>query len=183
MKYKYPIIFVIIALLQFIAPVKMITDNQDVLDNGNKHKFIIISKDPFSPLVGRYLTLDFDNKIETSNRELQIGDIVYIVFKKDKKGFSQIKKVSKTKPNNDNFLKTSVENIATYSTVKDEIYEIYFKYPFNTFYYQEDKVKQIEEIIIENIKSSYALVYIKNGTGVLKDIIVNNESIKNILEK
>ncbi len=176
--------FIIVALIQLYVPIKIIWDKEDVLNTGKDYKFKTAPIDPNDPFRGKYITLSFqENTFEIKNNEQWvIGETIYVYLFINNDGFTKIKSVSKDKiSDNNNFLKAKVNYV---SRKKPKTLRI--KYPFDRFYMEESKAPKAElmynELHKDTTKTTYALVSIKNGDAVLKDVLIDGISINEIVK-
>ena len=174
------ILFLLVALAQLFVPAQMIYDQEDILDTGKLVKFQCEPIDPNDPFRGKYITLNFkENRIKVKNwKNWKNNETVFAKIKTSKEGFAKIKSISKTEPkDNSTYLKLKINYIAEYEDNK-----IYLDFPFNRFYMNENKAKNAEEVYtestIDTTKIAYALVATKNGEAVIKDVLIDNISIK-----
>lgn len=177
-------VFILMALVQIFVPAKMILDREDVLQTGVAYKFRTAPIDPNDPFRGKYVALNFsDNTFEIdSDQEWESGQPIFVMLGNDPNGFARIQGVSQEKPSYDvDFLKANVSYI---SGEKNQILNIY--YPFDRYYMEESKAQKAEEIYIESQidtnQVAYALVHIKNGHAVLKDVMINDTSIREMVK-
>lgn len=175
--------FILVALVQIYIPAKIILDRNAVLNAGKEFKFKIAPIDPTDPFRGKYIDLNFnENMIEIQNKEnWSNGETLFILLKTDNNGFAKIESVSKTKPlNSRDFLKAKVGYI-TYDHSKLSI-----EYPFERFYMDEFKAKDAEltyrRTLPDTSRTTYALVNIKDGESVLKDVMIDGVSIREIVK-
>ncbi|SDW18846.1 Uncharacterized membrane-anchored protein [Lutibacter oricola] len=179
-------LFLIVAVAQLFVPFKMISNQEDVLKTGVAFKFKTEPLDPSDPFRGKYIRLNFEeDKFSIQNKDNWTrNEEVYVVVKNDENGFASIKNIVKEKPlNTTNFITAKVKYIHSYKENKN----ITIEYPFERFYMDEFKAKPAEDAHQESFKkennTTYALVYLKNGESVLSDVLINNESIKDIVSK
>lgn len=179
-KYIYLTVFILVALAQLYIPAKMIRDREKVLDSGEEYKFRVAPIDPNDPLRGKYIDLSYsDNIVEIQNeKDWNRGETIYVLLTKNSKGFAQNKSISKIKPIDDlSFLKAKVSFITS-----DGSNNLTIEYPFNRFYMEESKVVGAElaynRSLLDTSQVTYALVSIRNGEAVLKDIMINGISIR-----
>lgn len=177
--------FILTVLAQLFVPGKMIWDREDVINNGIEHKFKTIPVDPNDPFRGKYITLNYlENRIEVENEKYWTsGELVYVSFKTDNNGFSKIKSVSKTKPNdNHDFLKAEVLGVLSDTNAT----QLTINYPFDRYYMEESKAYDAEKTHrkaqIDTTTTTYALVNIKHGVAVLKDVLIDGISIREIVK-
>ena len=177
--------FILVAIVQLAIPGKMIWDKERILITGKDFKFETTPVDPTDPFRGKYITLTYlENSFEIEDEtEWQEGENVFIILENDMNGFAKIKSVSKEKPNHSSdYLKSQIDFITgNYRT------QIHFTYPFDRFYMEESKAYEAEQIYIENqidsSKKTYALVSIKNGDAVLKDVLIDGVSIREVVKE
>lgn len=176
------ILFLIVAVVQLFVPSQMIYDQEDIINTGKIVKFQCEPIDPNDPFRGKYITLNFkENRIKVKNfKNWNNNETVYAIIETSTEGFAKIKSISKTEPiDNSIYLKLKINYIAEYDDNK-----IYLDFPFNRFYMNENKAKKAEEVyaesIIDTTKIAYALVATKNGKAVIKDVLIDNISIKEL---
>lgn len=176
------ILFLLVALAQLFVPAQMIYNQEDILDTGKLVKFQCEPIDPNDPFRGKYITLNFkENRIKVKNfKNWKNNETVFAKIKTSKDGFAKIKSISRTEPiDNSTYLKLKINYIAEYDDNK-----IYLDFPFNRFYMNENKAKNAEEVyaesMIDTTKIAYALVATKNGEAVIKDVFIDNISIKKL---
>ena len=178
-KIKYIfILFVVVALVQLFVPLQMIFGQEAILNNGTAYKFKTQPIDPSDPYRGKYITLRYNiNAIKTNDSLWERNEQVYVYIEKDSLGFAQLLEVSKTL--------LDIEKdyvVAEVSWYQDYSNELRFNLPFNRFYMEESKAKPAEDAFRKAQRdtmpnNTYALVYIKDGEAVLKDVLINDISI------
>ena len=178
--------FVFVALVQLFVPAKMILDRENVLATGAEYRFRTVPIDPNDPFRGKYISLGYEeNTVEIPNEKdwVTTGEIIYVSLSRDKDGFAKIKSVSKEKPaGNHDFIKAKVSYISG-----DGSNEVAIDYPFDRYYMEESKAPGAEQIYRQSLQDTnritYALVCIKNGDAVLKDVIIDGVSIGKLVKK
>ncbi|MDY0344742.1 MAG: GDYXXLXY domain-containing protein [Lentimicrobium sp.] len=173
--------FILVALAQLYVPAKMILDRENVLTNGIEFKFRTAPIDPNDPFRGKYINLQYENSLTEiqSEEDWLSGEVIYVILTKDTHGFATITSVSKTKPSDEfSFVKAKVRFMSTDRTLA-------FDYPFDRYYMEESKAYEAEQVYRESLPDStqvaYALVKIKDGEAVLKDVLINGVSIRDIV--
>lgn len=173
-------IFIIVALVQLYVPAKMIFDKEGVIKTGTEYKFKTAPVDPHDPFRGKFITLNYE---ETTFEVQDITEwtndqIIYVLFEIDNEGFAQIQSVSNEIPTQRNdYLKTKIDY------VKVATNELVIVLPFDRFYMEESKAYDAEIAYRESqsdISVTYALVNIKSGDAVLKDVLIDDVSVKDI---
>ncbi len=177
------IAFILVALMQLYVPASMIWDKEDTLNTGTEYRFKTAPIDPNDPFRGKYITLNYDeNTVEIENEEDWIrGDYVYVQLITDNDRFAKIKSVSKEKPtDNQDYLKAKVSFVSGNGSNMLTI-----DYPFDRFYMEESKAYEAEltyrQTLQDTSKLTFAVVGIKNGDAVLKDVLIDGTSIREIV--
>lgn len=175
-------VFILVALVQLSIPAKMIFDSEIILKTGTEYKFITEPVDPNDPFRGKYISLSFANNsivVENGDDWLR-GEMVYALLEKDSEGFAKITGVLKqdTQPKQD-YLKMKVNYVFEN--------EMILNFPFDRFYMEESKSQEAEDTYIKSMQDSanqvtYALVSIKNGEAVLKDVQIDGVPIMELLK-
>jgi uncharacterized membrane-anchored protein len=175
------ILFLFVAIAQLFVPLQMIYNQEDILNTGKIVKFQCEPIDPNDPFRGKYITLNFkENRIKVKNlKEWNSNETIFAKIETSKKGFAKIKSISRTEPtDNSIYLKLKINYIADYEN------KIYLDFPFNRFYMNENKAKNAEiayaKSTLDSTKTAYALVATKNGEAVIKDVLIDNISIKEL---
>lgn len=174
-------LFLFVVMAQLFVPAQMIYNQEDILNTGKIVKFQCEPIDPNDPFRGKYITLRFkESAIKVKNlKEWNSNETIFAKIETSKNGFAKIKSISKTKPtDNSTYLKLKINYSDDYEN------KIYLDFPFNRFYMNEYKAKNAEEVYaestIDTTKIAYALVATKNGEAVIKDVLIDNISIKEL---
>ncbi|WP_457616425.1 GDYXXLXY domain-containing protein [Lutibacter sp.] len=177
-------IFIVIALVQLYVPVQMILRKEKVLDEGVHFKFKTAPIDPSDPFRGKYVKLSFEaNTIIVNDKNWTRNEAVYVLIDADSLGYAKIVSVSKELPKNtSNYIKAKVSYVSFKSP-----YRLTIQYPFDRYYMEESKAPIAEELYREatQLKTTiaYALVSVKDGDAVLKDVFIDNTPIKEIIQE
>lgn len=184
-KNKVLIVFILVSLVQLFIPAKMIFDREDVLATGKEFKFRTQPIDPNDPFRGKFVSLQFsENSILIQNQiDWLNNETVFVLLTISKDGFAKIKSVSKIKPlETVDFVKAKVDYIQN----SDSTW-LFIEYPFTRFYMEESKAPMAEivynETVLDTNIITYGLVSIKDGVAVLKDVLINETSIQEIVKK
>ena len=180
MKYGFLTAFLILALIQWAVPGKIIWEKNEVLEKGKAYKFKTEPVDPTHPFKGKYITLNFSESsfTDTINRNLVGNDNIYLILSTDHRGFASIKDLSLREPKGNNgYIKATVY----YASKEKDSITVHFRYPFDEFYMEEYKAPKAENIYRESTRDSlnttYALVKIRNGDGVIENVFINDTPI------
>lgn len=178
-------IYISLLLLLFAAqlfiPSQMIYQQEDTLRTGTAYKFKTEPIDPTDPFRGKYITLNYDmDSYETNEEDWPYKSPVFVYLKTDNQGFAAVKTLSKI------LLDTEDDYVVA------ESYNIYkgklnFSLPFDRFYMNENKALDaqisVRKAQMDTSRTCYALVYIKDGTAVLEDVLINDVSIQKFVEE
>ena len=176
--------FILVAIVQLYFPAKMILDNENILKTGTEYKFRTAPIDPNDPFKGKYISMRYEENsvVVETDKDWINGETIYVILTTDNNGFAKIRSVSKEKPaGNQEFVKAKVG----YFTGKNSM-TLIINYPFDRYYMEESKAQDAEETYRQSLQdlkqSTYALVYIKNGNAVLKDVLIDGISIRDIVK-
>ena len=154
--------FVLLALVQLLIPARMIWEQEHILKKGTEYKFKTAPVYPNDPFRGKYITLSYEaSSFNVANEmDWEYGQTIYVVLTTDQKGFAKIASITS---------------------------EVPIGYPFDRFYMEESKA-QPAEITYRNSQrdtttTTYALVRVKNGKAVLKDVLIDGVPIKELVGK
>jgi uncharacterized membrane-anchored protein len=177
------LLFVLVALAQLYVPAKMIWDREVIISEGTDYKFETAPVDPNDPFRGKYITLRFDENtvpIKSADKWMT-GEEAYVTVVNGKDGFAKLKSASRDKPINQDYIKTKVRY-----TLSDD-YRMMIELPFDRFYMEESKAEDAENVYTRTLrdsgKTTYALVSIKGGVAVVKDVFIDDVSIIEIVRE
>ena len=178
------VVFILVALVQLFVPAKMIWDKEDIIATGVVFKFKTAPVDPYDPFRGKYINLNYEeNTITVSNAEDWVGgESIYVILSTDSLGFAKIKSVSRTKPAETvYFIQAKVRSV-----FRNDFTKLIIDYPFDRYYMEESKAYDAE-VTYRNTqrdtsKITYALVSVKNGGAVLKDVLIDGTPIREIVK-
>ena len=183
MRNRLLFIFLLVALVQLIVPVKMIMDKENVLSTGTEYKFRTEPIDPNDPFRGKYIVLNFDaNSFEVQNDSFwHTDEPVYVLLGTDSAGFAKITDLIKQPPLNEkpDYVKAKIRYAYDNRVTID--------YVFNKFYMEETKAPEAENIYRsanrDTAQEVYALVNVKEGDAVIKDVMINGVSISKTIRE
>lgn len=184
------ILLVGMVLAQLYILSKMAWDSEMVLENGKTYKFKCAPVDPADPFKGRYVLLNYkDASIELPEfkiQDLNKGDAVFVTFIEDENGYAKIKELFKTTDHFETtqlgtaYLKAKIERIGNVQNIPN-LKKVHIRFPFNKYYMEENKAPIAEKIYRdldnEKMNATYALVLIKNSNSVLKNVIIDGNTL------
>ena len=183
MKYTLTL-FILVSLAQLYAPAQMIFQRESVLKNGKEFKFKTQPIDPTDPFRGAYIWLNFqENSFKTDTTHIWRRGQTVFVHLEDSAGFAKIAGWSTIRPESGDYLKATVDYFSHYNN-RDSM-TIHINYPFDRFYMDEEKSKPAENVYFDSLsdstKTTYAKVQILKGRAVLKDVMINDKSIRELV--
>lgn len=179
--------FVLICGVQLYVPASMILEMENVVKTGVEYKFKTAPVDPTDPFRGKYVTLRFDNndiRVEDTTTNWYFYKEVFVQVTNDADGFAKIADVSVDPFDN----KTDYFKAWIHSTyVSNGQTELTINYPFNRYYMEESKAPEAEkayaQVQWDTSRVAYALVNVKKGKAVLKDVLIDGIPIKEYVQK
>ncbi|MEO5905267.1 MAG: GDYXXLXY domain-containing protein [Saprospiraceae bacterium] len=173
--------FVILCLAQLYIPYNMISRKEKVWTQGKEFRFKTEPIDPSDPFRGKYINLSFaESSIVVPNADDWIeGNPIYVNLGEDEKGFAKILSASKEKPEGTDFVEAVTGYVYSDSTTNVTIH-----FPFDRFYMEESKAYNAELAYAESARDTmqitYALVAVKDGDAVVKDVLINGIPIREV---
>ncbi|MEO6133061.1 MAG: GDYXXLXY domain-containing protein [Saprospiraceae bacterium] len=176
--------FILMVLLQLYIPGRMISRKESILSGGKDFRFKTAPIDPTDPFRGKYITLSFNaNSTQVANaEEWNQGDPIFVMLGEDEKGFVKINSIITERPaDTEDYVKASIRYI-----IADTISYVTVEYPFSRFYMDEFKAEDAQnvygEAAMDTNQVAYAIVSIKNGDAVIKDVMIDNVPIKDVVK-
>lgn len=175
--------FIALALAQIFVPANMIYGKEVTLANGALYKFKTRPVDPYDPFKGKYITLRFEDAFYDGDNDFESGEEVYVRVANDSAGFAKIIAVQRTEFDyRDDYFKAKVR----YGRKGGASVRLIF--PFDEYYMEETKAYDAEAAYREAARdtlpyNTYAEVMIFEGEAVLKDVIINEISIKDYVDE
>jgi uncharacterized membrane-anchored protein len=176
-------LFALTCLAQWFVPAQMIYEQEQVLREGKTYHFKTAPIDPSDPFRGKYITLSFEeDHVEVVDpKEWKDAKNVYVSII-DSAGFARISRVSMYEPEGADYIKARINYVSDY-----EPYTLQIQYPFERFYLEESKASEAERLYWSNRLDStqviYAVVSVKDGNAALKDVMVNDRSIVEVVKE
>jgi uncharacterized membrane-anchored protein len=187
MKTKYILLatFLIVVAAQLYVPASMIMDQEETIATGKTYRFETRPIDPNDPFRGKFVFLDYKEESFTlpDSVNFSYNEEVYVRIYEDERGFAKISDVTKESPGQD---VDYVQATVSYPNYYNDSTRLTINYPFNRFYMEEYKAPEAEKIYFESqrdsLKTSWAVVKIKEGNAVLEDVMIDGTSIADIVK-
>jgi uncharacterized membrane-anchored protein len=170
----------LLCALQLYISASMIGKNEAIISTGRAWKFRTAPVDPNDPFRGKYIVLSFSNTdLKVKDASIwNYGDMAYATFREDSAGYAHIDQIDQQIPDREDYLEVKISSVI--NTPEEQ--RIYVEYPFDRFYMDEKKAGEAEQMyqdaLADREQETYALVYIKNGRGVLTDVKIGVQSLK-----
>lgn len=169
--------FLVFALIVLAIPIYLMMSSEDILENGNRHKIRLEGRDPFDPFRGKFLRLNFDNRIDCFACEE--GDEVYVLLKKDADGYSSFSEGVTDKPGHSDYFKATVAKAyPDGAVIKIDNLSKYF--------INEDKAKEAEDVLQSYSRQKpedvYLAIRVLDGEARLEDIFIEETPFLEFLE-
>ena len=181
-KYLY-IFFALMVAAQFYVPLRMIFSSEKIINSDQVYKFKTVPRDPVDPFRGKYITLRYAVEreaysIDTLSINTQYNQPLFAFLKLDEDGFALIDTVLVDDSYSHDYIIIDDYNI--YGS------QMYINLPFDKFFMNEYKAKPAEDAVralrSDTSKTVYGLVHVLEGKSILKDVMINDVSIRDYVE-
>lgn len=187
-KQKKIFIFLSVIVIVLTVPIYLSISSENLLNAGVEHeyKFRLRPVDPHDLMRGKYIRLTYPgiNQIDyaDSTDVFNPGDVVYVSVKRDTGNFAQFEYAYSKPPSTSNYFTTKVGYTARGRLFRRNMSILV---PFDRYYLKEDYAKQAEDTYRELSRNEnmYAIVVIKDGEHVLKDVYVNDTLLPQYLRE
>lgn len=178
--------FLVLVIIQLAVPIQMILHNNDILSTGKIYKFKAQPIDPYDAFRGKYIHLNFNENTIYTKDSIADNKTYVAALGVDKKGFAKIIKLRRKPIPKEDYI--TLKSLYSYRvSEKEKRFYVNLNFTFNTFYMNEYKAPKAEETynstVRDTSKNVYALVAVKNGEAIIKDVMIDDLSIKNYLTK
>lgn len=177
--------FIIVALVQWYVPGKMILDSEKVLREGKTFRFLTEPVDPSNPFIGKYITLNFKEESFSVDKadDLVSANELFVLLTTDANGFARIKDVVAKEPSgNIDYVKAKLQ----YTTYEGNRRQLHIDYPFDKYYMDEFKAPKAEDVYrkatADTAKQTYAVVKVWKGRAVTENVIIDNTPIRELIK-
>lgn len=178
MKRRIWILVAAVAVVQLAVPGWMILRRERTLEQGEVFRFATAPVDPYDAFRGRYVALQFTAATVTNAAApegLRRGDTVYAVLRESVDGFADVESLHRERPALPH-LSVRVRSVSVEGPVRIDL-------PFDRFYLEEPLAPAAEAVYRERGReggatSAWAVVRVRNGFGVLDDLIVDGVPIR-----
>lgn len=176
-------LFVAVSVVQLAMPIGHIRKYEDVLQTGVSYKFPTAPVDPYDAFRGKYVALNFADTWTTlpeGNRFGRSGS-AYVSLRTRENGFVQYANLTLEPPASGDYLRVDYWTMG-FNNVR-------FILPFNKYFMEESMAPRAERAYQRNsnrsgrsVGQTYVLVRVKNGRGVIKDLFINDQPVREFIK-
>jgi hypothetical protein len=174
------VLFIIVSLAQLFVPVKMVLDNEDVLNNGIRYQLKIAHLNPEKAIYGDFIRLEFDyNSILVDKDVWQQSEAAYIQLTVREDSFAEISSIQKqSPPQTQDYVYVKIYDIEKLDSADKLIIE----YPSINYFIEEigskERKKRIITQFFNDTSDAKAVVFVKEGQLILKEILIDDIPLK-----
>ena len=178
------LLFGAMCIAQWVVPGMMMYNSETVIADGKVFKFKTEPIDPSDPFRGKFITLQFeaDFMLFEDSVTLRPGQKIFVTFDDDPSGYAMPAGIYETEPDTEYYLQTTVDYVTNFRSN----HRVQFELPFDRFYLEESKAQRAEDLYREaqrdTTQVAYALVSIGLGQAVIKDVVINDQPILDLLQ-
>lgn len=175
-------IFALMVLVQWAAPVLQIQRYENVIAAGELVKFKCNAPDPFDPLRGRYLVVSLaDTHADLLKSEsFSIGQTVYATLKVDADGFALFDTVHSSPPASGLYFKCKLP-----AYLYDRDARVRLEVPVQRYYLNEEVAPKADQWLADarqdRAKVTWVEVRLKDGLAVVTDIKHDGVSVNDVI--
>ncbi|MFM7607173.1 MAG: GDYXXLXY domain-containing protein [Prosthecobacter sp.] len=174
------ILFALISLAQWAAPLSQIVRYEQTLAKGRLIRLKCSAPDPYDPLRGRYLAVRPEQNDITPAKgvKLHTGQYAYATLKTGDDGLTVLDELQAEPPASGDFVRVTVR--------WESGGKAHIEWPFDRFYLNEALAPEADKWYAESIRQSkgvMAEVRVHEGTAVLEDLTFDSKSFREILKQ
>lgn len=176
-------VFAAVAAVQLAVPASLIVRHELTLQQGTVFRFKTAPVDPYDAFRGRYAALQFEeNRVRLpTDKHFANGQKAYVALETDRDGFAKFGAVSDVAPKDKPYLRVHL--------AWPEASGAQVRLPFDRLYLEENIAPAAEQVYWQNNRrgqtntASYALVRVRNGTGVIEDVFVGDKPLTQLVRE
>ena len=179
---KAIIVFILMALAQWLLPVWTIFEQHRILSKGQVFHFRTAPIDPHDPFRGEYVTLRFaiEDSIFTPKDPLEDGEEAIVILK-EIDGEVAIDRVQREQPEENEAWIRAIVRERYYPDTNNFTIDL----PFDRYYLEEGTGLRTEEIVYrprEDVAvTAHAVVRVYKGKAAIEDLVVGGRSVREII--
>lgn len=174
------ILFALVSLAQWAAPLSQIFKYERTLTNGTLIRLKCSAPDPYDPLRGRYLAVypDQENAPLAKDTKLSEGQHGYVTLQSNADGLTFLHEVHAEPPMDGNYVRVTYEF--------ESEGKAHFRWPFDRFYLNEALAPEADKWFAEAIRDAKGIiaeVRVHQGLAVLENLTFDGKSLRDILKE
>jgi len=179
--------FVLLAIVQLAVIGSRIVKWETVMRTGKEYKFRAAPVDPADPFRGRYVALAYEAASVPRDQapNLRSHQEAFALLGVDRDGFAEIKALASEPPADADFVRVRIGYVSHVRPLEQK--EISLDLPFERFYVPEEIAPAAEKAYgaasARDKKDAYAVVRVKDGYGVIEDLFIGGEPIREFLRR
>lgn len=169
-------LFGLICVVQVLVPLSMIIKRENTLKHGEVYNFRTAPIDPYDAFRGRYVSLSFEQAIQTGNwsqDKFWRGRVLFGTLDRDSEGFARIVDLSADRPRKGNHIRVRVAWVGNG--------QIGLSLPFDRFYMGEFEAPRAESLFFAqrelDLPVAFAVVRVRNGFAVIEQLVVEDKPV------
>jgi len=180
---------IIVVVLQWHFPIRMITDNNNVLKSRKEFRFKVNIRSPDGPFSTTMLKLDFPEYqvpvLASDNWQRQ--EQLYAIIQNDADGYAEITEVSRKRPTDiEDYIVSTGHFRWNEQTRKMNTTLLNVNFPFNYYFLENTPIERVKNFYEEYVKYSnktiYAVVNVDKGKCAQMDLQVDGTSVKELVK-
>lgn len=185
MKINKKIFFAVTVAFELIAAIFILCKISLIKKTAEKenriYRFECNFYDPFNPLKGRYVQLeftdeklpgDFYDEICKDGKFILTGQVVYAILSKDENGIDHVTGLSLKIPENRNFIKAKFSKHYKSSDEENDASYVRIKFDFDRFYLQEEHAEYFDYLRSQDHPLNIELYSDGKGNVIQKELYI-----------
>jgi uncharacterized membrane-anchored protein len=177
-------LFLAVSAIQVWIPIGQIRQHEDVLRTGRAYKFRTAPVDPYDAFRGKYVALNYANTTATikPGENLSFRSPAYVTLSQGENGFAVFGELSTDPPPSGDYVRVEYLFLSNLGNAQ-------FRLPFDRLFMEEGKAPKAEQAYWrygnrrgQPVAQAYALVRLKNGRGVIEDLFINDQPVREFIK-
>lgn len=171
--------FLVVAIAQLSVPVSLIVNHELTIRKGTVFKFRTAPVDPSDPFRGRYVALQLEPETVgvPDGVAWKHNEKVYAVLESDTNGFTRVKRLDRSQPENEVALQVRI------AWIDHQGKKVHIRWPgLDRYYMTETKAPEAESAYrahsLRNNQSCHVTVRVRGTSGVVENLYVDNTPIQ-----
>lgn len=181
-------VFAVVTVAQLAAPASLWWRYERTLREGRAYKFRTAPVDPYDAFRGRYVALRYEQQQGPwrGAGAAERGQTAFATIEEGDDGFARVQGLTPERPAVGDYLRVKV----TYPGWGTNAGQVNFAVPFDRYYMEERQAPKAEAAYWRNSPrrgqtndTTYALVRVKGGRGVIEELFVGGKPIREAIRQ